>query len=62
MWHFDWAAWYYDCMCIKYVQELCRIGERPRASEFHQNEVYGIVVTRTKKLGQSISTKLRCSK
>ena len=38
MWHFDWAARYYDCMRIKDVQELCRIGERPRASEFHQNE------------------------
>mgnify|MGYP007069663793 FL=1 len=38
MWHFDWAARYYDSMRVKDVQELCSVGERPTASEFHQNE------------------------
>ena len=38
MWRFAWVARYYDCMRTKVVQELRRIGERPRASELHQNE------------------------
>ena len=42
MWCFAWVARYYDCMRAKVVEELRRIGERPRASELHQMRIQGI--------------------